>query len=45
MMDGSTFLLLATGNASGPRLYAGGKLELYGDVWLAMRLPRFFAVR
>jgi len=45
MMDGGTFVLLATGNASGPRLYLGGKLELYGDVWLAMRLPRFFAVR
>jgi len=45
MMDGGTFLLLATGNASGPHLYASGKLELYGDIWLAMRLPRFFAVR
>jgi predicted lipid carrier protein YhbT len=45
MMDGATFLLLATGNASGPALYARGKLELYGDIWLAMRLPRFFAVR
>jgi predicted lipid carrier protein YhbT len=45
MMDGATLLLLATGNASGPALYVRGRLELYGDVWLAMRLPRFFALR
>jgi hypothetical protein len=45
MMDGGTFLLLASGNASGPKLYARGQLELYGDLWLAMRLPRFFALR
>jgi predicted lipid carrier protein YhbT len=45
MMDGGTLLLLATGNASGPTLYARGKLEVYGDIWLAMRLPRFFAIR
>jgi putative sterol carrier protein len=45
MMDGGTFLLLATGKASGPVMFASGKVELYGDPWLAMRLPRFFAVR
>jgi SCP-2 sterol transfer family len=45
MIDGGDFLLLATGNASGPVLYARGKLEFWGDLWLAMRLPRFFAVR
>jgi hypothetical protein len=45
MMEGGDFLLLAAGKASGPVLYAKGALELYGDVWLAMRLPRFFSLR
>ena len=42
MLDGTTFLLLVTGNASGPLLFVSGKLEFYGDPWLAMRLPRLF---
>ena len=40
--DGVSFLLLATGNASGPKLYALGKVSFEGDPWLAMRLPRLF---
>lgn len=40
--DGASFLLLATGNASGPKLYAQGKIGFEGDPWLAMRLPRLF---
>ena len=44
-LDGESFLLLATGNASGPRLYVTGALGLEGDPWLAMRLPKLFALR
>ena len=40
--DAASFLLLATGNASGPKLYVGGKLSFEGDPWLAMRLPKLF---
>ena len=40
--DGASFLLLATGNASGPKLYVSGKVSFEGDPWLAMRLPRLF---
>ncbi len=36
------FLLVATGNAMGPALFVSGALELEGDPWLAMRLPRIF---
>jgi predicted lipid carrier protein YhbT len=35
-------LLLATGNASGPTLFVQGRLQIDGDPWLAMRLPRLF---
>jgi putative sterol carrier protein len=41
-MDGVAFLLLATGNAEGTRLFVNGDVEVEGDPWLAMRLPRFF---
>lgn len=40
--DGASFLLLATGNANGPKLYAQGKINFEGDPFLAMRLPRLF---
>jgi putative sterol carrier protein len=43
-MDGVAFLLLATGNAAGTRLFVNGDVEIDGDPWLAMRLPRFFGV-
>jgi predicted lipid carrier protein YhbT len=43
-MDGVSFLLLATGNASGPALFVRGALDIEGDPWLAMRLPRLFAL-
>jgi predicted lipid carrier protein YhbT len=43
-MDAVDFLLLATGNASGPALFVRGDVELDGDPWLAMRLPRVFGV-
>lgn len=36
-------LLVATGNANAPALFARGTLEIEGDPWLAARLPRFFA--
>ena len=41
-MDGVDLLLLATGNASGPALFVKGRVEMEGDPWLAMRLPRIF---
>ena len=44
-LDGEPFLLLATGRASGPKLYLRGAIGLDGDPWLAMRLPRLFALR
>jgi predicted lipid carrier protein YhbT len=37
------FLLLATGNASGAAMFVRGDVELDGDPWLALRLPRLFA--
>ena len=37
--------LLVTGKASGPKLYVRGAIGLEGDPWLAMRLPRLFALR
>ena len=43
-MDGLTCLLLATGQASGPTLFVHGHIEIDGDPWLAMRLPKLFAV-
>ena len=35
---------MATGNAAAPALYVNGEIEIYGDPWLAMRLPRLFAI-
>jgi putative sterol carrier protein len=43
-MDGVAFLLLATGNAAGTRMFVRGDVAIDGDPWLAMRLPRFFGV-
>jgi predicted lipid carrier protein YhbT len=43
-IDGVDFLLLVTGNASGPTLFVRGDIEIDGDPWLAMRLPRLFAI-
>lgn len=43
-IDGVDFLLLATGNASGATLFVRGRVDVDGDPWLAMRLPRLFAV-
>ena len=42
-VDAVDFLLLATGNASGPAMFVRGAVEIDGDPWLAMRLPRLFA--
>ncbi len=44
VLDGVDFVLLATGNASGPALFVEGRLEIDGDPWLAMRMPRLFAI-
>jgi predicted lipid carrier protein YhbT len=41
-IDGVDFLLLVTGNASGPNLFVRGDVAVEGDPWLAMRLPRLF---
>jgi predicted lipid carrier protein YhbT len=41
-IDGVDLLLLATGNASGAKLFVEGQVEIDGDPWLAMRLPRIF---
>ncbi len=43
-IDGVDFLLLATGNESGATLFVRGRVDVDGDPWLAMRLPRLFAV-
>ena len=43
-IDGVDFLLLVTGNASGPALFVRGEIEMDGDPWLAMRLPGMFAL-
>jgi putative sterol carrier protein len=43
-MDGVAFLLLATGNAAGTKMFVRGEVAIDGDPWLAMRLPRFFGV-
>ena len=36
------FIRLVTGNASGPKLFLKGDLQLDGDLLLAQRLPRLF---
>jgi predicted lipid carrier protein YhbT len=43
-IDGVDFLLVATGNASAPTLFVRRELEIDGDPWLALRLPRLFAL-
>lgn len=43
-MDATPFLRLATGSASGPQLFLVGRLEVSGDLALAMRLPALFRV-
>lgn len=43
-LDGVDFLLLATGNASGSALFVDGRVEVDGDPWVAMRMPRLFAI-
>jgi predicted lipid carrier protein YhbT len=43
-IDGVDFLLLATGNASAPAMFVRGEIEIDGDPWLALRLPRLFAI-
>lgn len=42
-IDGVALILLATGNASGPEQFVAGNVDIKGDPWLAMRLPRLFA--
>jgi predicted lipid carrier protein YhbT len=42
VIEGVAFLLLVTGNASGPTLFVRGDVQVEGDPWLAMRLPRLF---
>jgi predicted lipid carrier protein YhbT len=43
-IDAADLLRVATGNAAAPALYVTGELEIYGDPWLAMRLPRLFVL-
>jgi len=43
-MDAVSFLKLVTGNATGPRLFLTGRLEIAGNLALAMRLPSLFRV-
>jgi predicted lipid carrier protein YhbT len=43
-LDAVDFLLLATGNAPGTALFVEGRIDVDGDPWLAMRLPRLFAL-
>jgi putative sterol carrier protein len=38
------FLKLITGNAAGPMLFTFGRLKVRGDLLLAARLPRLFAI-
>ena len=44
-VDGADFLQLATGSANGAAMFVRGAVEIDGDPWLAMRLPRFFGRR
>jgi putative sterol carrier protein len=43
-LDAASFLRLASGSASGPQLFLLGRLEVAGDLTLAMRLPALFRV-
>lgn len=42
-IDGVDFLLVATGNADPSALFVKNRLDIDGDPWLAMRLPKIFA--
>jgi putative sterol carrier protein len=42
-MEATHFLELAAGGANGAAMFVRGEIEIDGDPWLAMRLPRFFA--
>lgn len=43
-LDAASFLKLVTGNATGPQLFLLGRLEIAGDLALAMRLPSLFRI-
>ena len=43
-IDGADLLLVATGNAFAPALFLRERIELEGDLWLAMRLERIFRI-
>lgn len=43
-LDAAPFLKLVTGNATGPELFLTGRLEISGDIALAMRLPTLFRI-
>lgn len=43
-LDGADLLLVATGNAFAPALFLRERIELEGDLYLAMRLERIFRV-
>jgi len=44
-VSAADLLLLASRNADGGALFLRGELQVDGDPWLAMRLPRFFGRR
>jgi predicted lipid carrier protein YhbT len=44
ILDGTDLLLLATGNSSAPAMFVRGDVEIDGDPWLALRLPRIFGL-
>jgi predicted lipid carrier protein YhbT len=43
-IDAADLLRVATGNAAAPALYVNGDIEIVGDPWLALRLPKLFAI-
>jgi hypothetical protein len=43
-IDGADLLLVATGHAFAPALFLRERIELEGDLWLAMRLQRIFRI-
>ncbi len=43
-IDAADLLRVATGVAPAPNLYVTGDLEIHGDPWLALRLPKLFVI-
>lgn len=41
-IDGADLLLVATGHAFAPALFLRERIEVEGDLWLAMRMERIF---